>query len=324
MHAADILMPVPLRASVIDRLEQDFSLHRLWEQTDPDAYLADIAPRIRGLAIGGHFQVDAPFLDRFPALEIVGCFGVGYDHVDARHAGSRGIVVTNTPDVLTDEVADLAVGLLLATLRQIPQADRYLRAGGWSQGAFPLTGTLRERTIGILGLGRIGGAIAHRLEAFGVSIAYHGRRPKADVKYPYYPTPEALAEAVDVLIVATPGGGETRHLVGESVLKALGADGVLINIGRGSAVDEAALVAALRKGIILAAGLDVFEHEPNVPRALIDMDSVVLLPHIGSGSVHTREAMGRLLVDNLVSWFSGRGALTPVRETPADRPGIER
>jgi lactate dehydrogenase-like 2-hydroxyacid dehydrogenase len=225
-------------------------------------------------------------------------------------------VVTNTPDVLTDEVADLAIGLLLATVRELPQSDRYVRAGKWLEKPYPLTATLRGRTVGILGLGRIGKAIATRLEAFGIAVAYHGRSRQADVTYRYYPTLVEMAREVDVLMCVAPGGGETKHLVNAEVLAALGPNGILVNVGRGSVVDEQALIEALRSKTILSAGLDVFEDEPNVPPELITMEHIVLLPHVGSASVHTRNQMGQLVVDNLIAWFSGKGPLTPVAETP--------
>lgn len=316
MKKIEILAPVPLRDMIIEQLDEKFTLHRLWEQPDPEAYLGAIAPRIRGLAIGGHKIIDTALLDRLPALEIISCFGVGYDHVDATSASKKGVIVTNTPDVLTDEVADAAVGLLIATLRKFPQADRFVREGKWRHEAFPLTASLRERTIGMVGLGRIGLAIAHRLEAFGVQVVYHSRTPKQNVGYIHYPSLISMANDANVLIVTTPGGADTQHLIDAQVLEALGPQGVLINIARGSVVDEMALIDALRKRTILTAGLDVFENEPNVPQALIDMEHIVLLPHVGSGSVHTRNAMGQLVIDNLTSWFSNKGPLTPVAETP--------
>ena len=313
---AEILLIRPMHNAVMEALARDFRLHRLDTAPDPEALLADVAPRIRGLAVGAQTPVDGALMDRLPKLEIVANFGVGYDTVDARAAASRGIVVTNTPDVLTDEVADLAVGLLLATLRRIPQADRYLRAGHWPKAPFPLTASLRGRRIGILGLGRIGRAIAQRLDGFGVPIAYHGRRPQGDAPYAYHPTLLGLAEASDVLIVVAPGGAGTEKLIGAEVLEALGSEGVLVNVARGSLVDEAALAAALASGTIQAAGLDVFADEPHVPEALSVLDNTVLLPHVGSASHHTRAEMARLVVENLVSWFAGRGPLTPVAETP--------
>ncbi|EIM27277.1 2-hydroxyacid dehydrogenase [Microvirga lotononidis] len=317
MSRTDILMTAPMNQVVIDALDKAFTLHRLWEQNDKEAFLKEFGPRIRGVATSTLFgRVDATLLDRLPNAEIVSSFGVGYDNVDAEEAARRNIVVTNTPGVLDDEVADLTLGLLLATLRKIPQADRYLRDGKWLKASFPLSATLRDRKVGIVGLGRIGKAIAKRLSGFDVSIAYHGRTQQDDVAYAYYPTVTGLAEACDVLIVITPGGAATKHLINAEVLKALGSNGVLINVARGTVVDEQALIEALKSGTILSAGLDVYEDEPRVPQELIDLEHVVLLPHIASASVHTRNAMGKLVADNLISWFDGKGPLTPVAETP--------
>ncbi len=313
MTDRDILMPAPMADAVIAALDARFVLHRLWEQADPAAYLATVGPRIRGMAVSTLAgRVDAASFDALPALEIVANFGVGYDNIDAAAAAARGIVVTNTPGVLDEEVADLTIGLLLATLRRIPQADRHVRDGHWPDGPFPLSPTLRGRRIGLLGLGAIGKAVARRLEGFGVAIAYHGRTRQAGVAHDYHDSPIALAAACDVLIAIVPGGAATRHLVDAAVLAALGAEGVFINVARGSVVDQAALVVALRDGIIGGAGLDVFEDEPNVPDDLRAMSQVVLLPHIGSASRDTRAAMGRLVVDNLTSWFDGHGAVSPV------------
>jgi lactate dehydrogenase-like 2-hydroxyacid dehydrogenase len=316
MPPVDLLLLKPMQPSVMEALAERFTLHRADTAPDLEAFYAEVGPRIRAMATGAQAPVDAALLARLPNLEIVASFGVGYDTIDTATAAARGVVVTNTPDVLSDEVADLTLGLLLATLRQIPQADRYLRAGHWPTKPYPLTPTLRGRTVGILGLGRIGRAIATRLEGFGVQIAYHGRRRQADVRYVYHASLLDMARAVDVLVVVAPGGPETDGLVDAGVLAALGPQGILVNVARGSVVDEEALVAALKAGTILGAGLDVFAREPHVPADLVAMDHVVLLPHVGSGSVHTREAMGRLVVDNLVHWFSGRGPLTPVPETP--------
>ncbi|GJD30595.1 2-ketogluconate reductase [Methylobacterium adhaesivum] len=316
MPPVDLLLLKPMQPSVMEALAERFTLHRADTAPDLEAFYAEVGPRIRAMATGAQAPVDAALLARLPNLEIVASFGVGYDTIDTATAAARGVVVTNTPDVLSDEVADLTLGLLLATLRQIPQADRYLRAGHWPTKPYPLTPTLRGRTVGILGLGRIGRAIATRLEGFGVQIAYHGRRRQADVRYAYHASLLDMARAVDVLVVVAPGGPETDGLVDAGVLAALGPQGILVNVARGSVVDEEALVAALKAGTILGAGLDVFAREPHVPADLVAMDHVVLLPHVGSGSVHTREAMGRLVVDNLIHWFSGRGPLTPVPETP--------
>lgn len=311
-----VLVPVPTLPMVTAGLEAGCRVSKLWEADGGDAALAAWGPDIRGIAVGGHFDVDAAFMARFPRLEIVANFGVGYNNIDAAWAARHGVVVTNTPDVLNDEVADTALGLIIATARQLPAAERHLRAGRWREGAFPLTASLRGRTVGILGLGRIGKSIATRAEAFGMGVVYHGRRPQPGVPYAYCPTVLALAEACDVLVVIAPGGPETHHLVDAAVLDALGPEGILINVARGSLVDEAALIEALRSRRILSAGLDVFANEPHVPDALLAMDHVVLLPHVGSASTHTRNAMGQLVVDNILSWAAGRGPLTPVAETP--------
>lgn len=317
MSKADILMTAPMMPVVVDALEKASNLHRLWEHPDRESFLREVGPRIRGVATSTLFgRMDASLFEPLPNLEIVSSFGVGYDNVDVAEAAKRGVIVTNTPDVLNDEVADLTLGLLLSTLRKIPQADRYLREGKWLKAPFPLSPTLRERKIGIVGLGRIGKAIAKRLEGFGVRISYHGRTRQEGVAYTYHPTLVGMAEACDVLIVITPGGAGTKHLINADVLKALGPTGVLINVARGSVVDEQALIDALKSGTILTAGLDVYDDEPRVPQELIDMEHVVLLPHIASGSVHTRNAMGQLVADNLIAWFNGKGPLTPVAETP--------
>lgn len=315
--APDLLLLKAMQPDILAALAPRFRLHRLDEAPDAERFLAETGPGIRGMAVGAMTPVDRALLSKLPALEIVASFGVGYDTIDVAEAARRGVVVTNTPDVLSDEVADLALGLLLATLRQIPQAERHLRAGLWRERNFPLTATLRGRRVGILGLGRIGRAIAARLEGFGVEIAYFGRRRQQDAPYAYHASLVEMAEAVDVLMIAAPGGPETERLVDAAVLRALGPEGILVNIARGSIVDEPALVAALRDRTILGAGLDVFADEPNVPPALLALDHVVLLPHVGSGSVHTRREMGRLLASNLISWFDGRGPLTPVPETVA-------
>jgi lactate dehydrogenase-like 2-hydroxyacid dehydrogenase len=317
MTKTDVLMPAPMMPLVTERAEALFNLHRLWEAPDRAAFLQEVGPSIRGIATSsGHQRTGAALFDSLPNLEIVASFGVGYDNVDAAEAGRRGIVVTNTPDVLNDEVADFTIGLLLSTVRKLPQAERYLRAGHWLKAPYPLTATLRGRRIGIVGLGRIGKAIAQRIAAFDVEVAYHGRSKQEGVPYAYYPTLVGLAEASDVLVVITPGGAETKNLINAEVLRALGPNGILINVARGSVVDEEALIEALRSNTILTAGLDVYADEPRVPQALIDMDHIVLMPHVASASVHTRNAMGQLVLDNLASWFAGKGPLTPVVETP--------
>src|SRR6201996_3648907 len=261
---------------------------------------------------------DAKTLGLFPKLEIVSTFGVGYDHVDAAYARDHNIMVTNTPDVLTEEVADIAMGLLISTLREFVKADQYLRAGKWSEAQFPLSpGSLRDRTVGMVGMGRIGQAIARRLDASKVPVVYHTRNPAPGLSYKHYPDLIEMAKAVDTLVVIVPGGPSTAKMVNADVMKALGPRGVIINVARGSVVDEVALIAALKSGGILAAGLDVFANEPTVPDELHAMQNVVLLPHIGSASVVTRNAMDQLVVDNLKAWFAGKAPLTPIAETPA-------
>lgn len=314
MPRPTVLMPGPMNKSVLTGAAEHFDVIRLWEEDDPDAVLAERAKDILAVANAGT-TVDAAFLDRLPALQLVASFGVGYDRIDATAAAERGVIVTNTPGVLDNEVADTALGLLLMTARELPQAERYLRAGSWNERAYPLTkATLHGRTMGILGLGRIGEAIADRAQAFGISVAYHNRRRKS-VNYHYYPTLLEMAAGVDILMIVIPGGDETRHLVDAPVLEALGPDGILINVARGSVVDEEALVEALRSGKILSAGLDVFEHEPAVHPGLLELDNAVLLPHVGSASIPTRDAMGGLVVENLVSWFEYGVPVTPVQES---------
>jgi lactate dehydrogenase-like 2-hydroxyacid dehydrogenase len=318
MKSPDVMMPAKGMALIEDEISARLPLHRLWLEPNPDLWVAEWSPRIRALATsGGHGQLDEAYMRQYPNLEIISSFGVGYDHIDAKAAGRLGVVVTNTPGVLDDEVADTALGLMIMTVRRLPQAERYLRAGQWlANGAFPLSPSLLGRTVGILGLGRIGKEIATRAAAFGLPVVYHGRHPQADVDYRYYPSLIEMARASDILIVVAPGGPATRHIVNAEVLEALGPDGVLINIARGSLVDENALIEALRTGKILAAGLDVFENEPSVPDELIALDNAVLLPHVGSASVKTRQAMAQCVVANLFAWADGKPPLTPVAETP--------
>jgi lactate dehydrogenase-like 2-hydroxyacid dehydrogenase len=310
--ATDRLSPV-----VHEGVSQRFRLHELPKAGNPEALLADVGPRVRGLVRGGHASIDRALIEKLPALEIIASFGVGYDGIDVSAAAGRRVIVTNTPDVLTEEVADTALGLLLMTVRELSAAERHLRAGLWaSSGPYQLSPSLRDRTVGIVGLGRIGMAIARRLDAMKVPVVYHSRRPVSGVPYRYYDSGRAMAADVDVLLAIVPGGAATRHLIDRSVLEALGPNGILINVGRGSSVDEAALIDALRNRTILAAGLDVFEKEPHVPAELMALPNAVLLPHVGSASVSTRNAMGQLVVDNLRSWFEDGKPLTPVAETP--------
>jgi lactate dehydrogenase-like 2-hydroxyacid dehydrogenase len=319
LRSVTVLVPGKLHPHAVERIDRTFRMVCI-DQSDPALVTAELRDKVRGIAASPAVDksfLGADFMRALPNLEIITNFGVGYDGVDASYAGKNGIVVTNTPDVLTEEVADTAVGLLISTVRELPRAEAWLREGKWvSKGNYrqsPLT--LRGRTVGIFGLGRIGLAIARRLEAFGHAIAYHNRRPVDGVAYAYHATLKGLAQAVDTLICVVPGGASTEKAIDAEVLAALGKEGVLINVGRGTTIDDDALVAALHGGIIAAAGLDVFAEEPNIPPILLDAPNMVLLPHIASASVHTRKAMADLCVDNLVSWFSQGRALTPVPET---------
>lgn len=294
------------------RMEQEFNLIKLWEQPDRAAVLAAAAPTVRALAHTGHSKVDAALMDALPKLEIISNFGVGVDQIDLEAAKARGIVVTNTANTLNDCVADCAMALVLNTLRKFPQADRYLRAGRWkTEGTYPLTTSLGGKTLGILGLGRIGEEIAHRAQAFKMQIRYHNRNAK-NVPWAYDPDPVTLARNSDVLVAITPGGPETEKLVNAAVLDALGPNGYLVNVARGTVVDEAVLLEYLRQKRIAGAGLDVYENEPNVPAALFELDNVVLLPHMASATNETRTAMGNLQIENIRLKLGGKPVKTPV------------
>ena len=283
---------------------------------DPSIVTAEMAEKVVGAA--SSHAMPAALIDALPNLKLIANFGVGYDGVDVRHAASKGIIVTNTPDVLDEEVADTTIGLLLNTIRLLPQAENWLRAGRWvKEGPFRLSPlSLRGRHIGMYGMGRIGQQIAKRLEAFNLKISYHTRSRRGEIAYDYYPSLKELAEAVDTLICIVPKTPETRRTINAEILKALGKNGVLLNVGRGWTVSEDDLIKALENGDIAGAGLDVFEDEPNVPEALMKFDNVSLLPHVASASVHTRNAMADLVADNLISYFEQGAPLTPVPETP--------
>ena len=314
----DLLIYGPGKPIVEHGFSDQFLLHSFETKHDLERLNPAVAAKIRGAAITyNSVRGDRATLALFPKLEIVSSFGVGYDHIDAEYAREHNIVIANTPDVLTEEVADVAMGLLIATLREFVKADRYLRSGLWRTQNFPLSvGSLRDRKVGMVGMGRIGQAIGRRLDAARVPVVYHSRNPAAGVSYKHYPDLIEMAKAVDTLVIIIPGGAATAKLINADVLKALGPRGVVLNVARGSVVDEPALIAALKSGTILAAGLDVFANEPNVPDELRAMQNVVLLPHIGSASVVTRNAMDQLVVDNLKAWFAGKPPLTPVAETP--------
>jgi lactate dehydrogenase-like 2-hydroxyacid dehydrogenase len=302
-------------------LDPKVTLHYLLEAKDQDAFIRSVSEKIRAFAVAYTAnKVDAAFMQRFPKLEQISSFGVGYDHIDAKWAGAHGITVTNTPEVLNEEVADTALGLLLCAVREFPQAERFLRAGKWLNAQYPLTkATLRNRTVGMVGMGRIGKAIARRLEAFGVPVVYHSRNPQKGFSYKYYPKLLDMARDVDTLMVIVPGGPATANMINAEVLKALGPNGILINMARGSVVDEPALIEALKNRTIYSAGLDVFAKEPQVPSALTEMDHIVLFPHLGSSTEVTRAAMDQLVVDNILAWAAGKPPLTPVPETPIKR-----
>ncbi len=313
----EVLLAGPPKPTIVNGLAP-FSVHRLADAKDRDALLKEIGPRVRAIASSvTSDKIGADLMSKLPKLEIVSTFGVGYDHIDVAWAAEHGVTVTNTPQVLTEEVADTALGLILCTVREFPQAERYLRAGKWIDRAYPLTkATLRNRTVGVVGMGAIGQAIARRLAAMQVPVVYHSRRPAAGVGYRHYPKLLDMARDVSMLVAITPGGPETKNLINADVLKALGPDGILINMARGSVVDEPALIQALKDKTIMSAGLDVYVGEPEVPAELIAMENVVLFPHLGSATVYTRTQMDQLVVDNLTAWAAGKGPLTPVPETP--------
>ncbi|MFO1185405.1 MAG: 2-hydroxyacid dehydrogenase [Bauldia sp.] len=318
----DVLVCVGVFAPHLDaRLAKHFNVLRAANAAERDAHIEKHAASIRAVARAST-AIDRALIARLPKVEIISNYGVGYDMVDAKAAAERGIVVTNTPDVLTEEVADTALGLLLMTVRRLSAAERYLRDGTWATGIEfpPSPGTLRNRVVGIVGLGRIGLAIARRIAACDVKVAYHSRRPVADAPYPYFDSLIGLARNVDTLIAILPASKETDRVINAEVIGALGPEGVVINIGRGNAVDESALIDALSTRRILAAGLDVYWNEPHIDRRFLALDNVVLLPHVGSASVATRTAMEALVEDNLVSWFRTGRPVTPVVETPWPRP----
>lgn len=312
----EILVVAALMPWLMERLHRGYRVHdRAHLDTasaEDKAAFEEAAPRIRAIVANGEAKVPRALLERLPAVKMISVFGVGYDGVDVKAATGRGIPVTNTPDVLTDDVADLGIALLLSIARRVPQADRFVREGQWLKGPHPLARKVTGARLGIVGMGRIGQAIARRAQAFDMQIAYTTRTRRDDVPYRHYPDAAALAAEVDFLIVITPGGEATRGLIDARVLTALGPNGYLINVARGTVVDQRALIAALRDGTIAGAALDVFIDEPNVPPELIAMSNVVLTPHMASGTRETREAMAQLTLDNLDAHFAGTPLLTPV------------
>jgi hydroxypyruvate reductase len=308
----EIILTAKGHAGTMATLQSEFAAHNLFEASNKDAFLQERAARVRGLATFGPMPVDGKLMDALPKLEIISNFGVGVDAINLADAKQRNIIVTNTPDVLNECVADTALALIVNTLRKLPQSENYLRAGNWaSRGPYPLTTSLGGKVLGVLGLGRIGEAIAKRAMACGMTIRYHNRNKK-DVPYPYDPDPATLAKNSDVLMVVTPGGSETAKLVNEKVLQALGPEGYLVNIARGSVVDEPVLLRYLQQKKIAGAGLDVFADEPRVPPEFFTLDNAVLFPHVASATVETRKAMGDLQIENLRRHFAGKPVLTRV------------
>lgn len=313
MNQPEVLQIIEMPEAPQAAAEAEFTLHKLYAAADREALLAAATPNARAILTNGHLGADRALMERLPKLEIVGCYGVGVDAVDLAAARDLGVRVTNTPDVLTDAVAELGVALLLDVARKVSCNDRYVRAGRWpKEGDPPLSRSLAGRRVGIVGLGRIGRATAARLEPFGVELSYHGPRRKTDADHPYYDDLVAMARDVDVLMITCVGSPATAGMVTAEAIEALGPDGWLINMSRGFVVDEAALVGALAGGRLGGAGLDVFLHEPEVPAPLMAMDNVVLQPHQASGTVETRTAMGMLTVENLKAHFAGRPLPTPV------------
>jgi lactate dehydrogenase-like 2-hydroxyacid dehydrogenase len=313
MNDVDVLVTAPLPPFLYDPLKADYRTHDYAEAQDKDALLARQGATVRGLVQGGGTVTPASLLDALPELEIISVFGVGYDGVPIDYCRQRGIRVTNTPDVLTDDVADIAVALILMTGRGLARLNRFVEAGEWLKRGPELTTKLSGKRVGIVGLGRIGKAIAERVAAMGMAVAYTGRKPQ-QVPWTFVADLHALAAQSDFLVVACPGGPATRNLVDAGVLASLGAKGTLINIARGSIVDEAALASALRSGALKGAGLDVFADEPNVPAGLMGLPNAVLLPHVGSATRETRQAMGDLCKANLDAWFSQHTTLTMIPE----------
>jgi hydroxypyruvate reductase len=309
----EVLAVSKLSPLYLAHLQTAYTVHDRLQETDPAAF-AEAAPRIRAMAAGGESKVPAALIAQLPALEIISVMGVGYDGVDVPAALARRIPVTHTPDVLNDDVADLAIGLMLSVARQLPACDRYVREGRWPQAAMPLARKMSGARLGLVGMGRIGQAIATRALAFGMSIAYTARNARAALPYRYLPDARALAAESDYLVLITPGGAGTRKMIDAAVFEALGPQGIVVNVARGSVIDEAAMIDALERGVIAGAGLDVFENEPQVPERLRALPQVVLTPHIGSATHQTRQAMADLAYGNLSAHFAGKPLLSPVPE----------
>ena len=309
----DILLLNKPMPHMLEAFDKHFTVHKYYEAEDKDALLNEVGERIRGIATGGHSGSPGEVMDRLPNLEVISSFGVGYDAIDVEDCRRRGVHVSNTPDVLNDAMAEITMGLIIALCRRIPQTDAYVREGRWErEGNYPLTGELNGRTMGILGLGRIGKEVARRAQAFKMRVVYHGRTHQEHEPYEYFGDLKEMAREVDWLVSIIPGGAATDKLIGREVLDALGPEGMFVNVGRGTTVDEAALIEALRDGRLGGAALDVFEDEPRVPEELLKFDNVVLSPHQGSATNKTRRAMGDLVVDNLKAHFDGYPLISAV------------
>ena len=295
----------------VNLADKSFNTHKLWLQNDEDKYISEVQEKVDAIAVMGGYKITPELMKSMTNLKIIACYGVGYDAIDIDYAKSLGIKVTNTPEVLNDEVADTAIALMLCVYKQIVDADNFARNNSWVNGDFPLSKKFSGSKLGIVGMGRIGKAIAKRAEAFDCVISYHSRNKK-DVKYKFYDNVNELAKDVDTLCIITPGGKETEKLINQKVLKDLGTNGVLINVARGSVVDQDELIYCLKNNIILAAGLDVYVNEPNIPKELIDLKNTVLLPHIASGTVETRNAMGQLVYDNIKNYFEDKPLISQV------------
>jgi len=306
----ELLMVGPMYPKTLEVLDATYTTHKLWLAPDRDALLASLADRIDAAATSGTKGMDDATMAKLPNLKMISHFGVGVDSIDVDAAKRRGIMVSNTPDVLTDDVADIAIGLMIAAARRMVVGDRYVREGKWPKGPMPLAESVQGKTLGIVGMGRIGRAIARRGEAFNLEIAYQGPNRKTDVSWRYFADPVALAKESDFLVAACPGGEATRGLVSRAVLEALGPKGIVVNISRGTVIDEPAMVELLKEGKLGGAGLDVFADEPRVPEAMFAMENVVLQPHVGSATHPTRFAMGQLQIDNLAAYFAGKPLVT--------------
>ncbi|MBY8976475.1 2-hydroxyacid dehydrogenase [Rhodobacteraceae bacterium NNCM2] len=309
----EIIMIGPMLKTAMDDLEATYTVHRYWEAADKPALLAEIGPRIRAIATDGHSGVPTEVFEACPGIELIASFGVGYDNIDIPTAKARGIRVTTTPDVLNDAMAEITIGLMIALARKLPQADQWVRNGNWVPGqSYGLTSELTGATVGILGLGRIGKEIATRAQAMKMRVVYHGRREQPHLPYAYYADLEEMARDVDWLVVIAPGSAETKGIVSRKVLEALGPKGRLVNVARGTLIDEPAMVEMLSSGALGGAALDVFEVEPHVPGGLMALDNVVLSPHQGSATDKTRYAMGDLVVGNMAAHFAGEPLLSPL------------